>query len=559
MKKKSRKRIWIVGVLALVVAATFFILYQLQNGSSALAETSGTGEIVSAFIGDLSASATASGDVLARREASLALALSGTVAELDVEVGDTVQAGEQLLALETAELERAVESARQALTIQESNMATLLAPPAAADLAAAEASVASAQASRDDLLAGPSREEIVAAEADRRGAQADVASAMAQLNALLAGASQEEVYAAELELEQAQRAATQAAEQHSTILVMEPTAFVSQSRLDDMELAARASAVQANAALAAAQETLDQLLNRDPNAIASAQASLAMSAARQDASQAQLDLLLLDPSEAQVLAADASLAQAVANLDRLQQGPSASQIAIAEIGVEQARISLQRAENNLAKATLSAPFDGVITAVHVSQGEQANGILVEMVDSNSLEVVLDVDEVDIGEIAVGQPAVITLESWPDVEIAGQVVSIAPRDTSDNSAIISYRVYVSLGETELPILVGMTANADLMIAKQKDVLLLPNVAINVDRQAGTYNVNRVTLDAAGNQVIEEVDVTIGLRDGQHTQITSSLQDGDQVMVGNVIPELRFGPGSGGGQSDVGHGMPFGGGN
>ena len=556
MKKKSNKWIRIVGVLALVVAATFFGLNQLRNGSSALAETDGTGEIVSAFIGDLSASATASGDVLARREASLALALSGTVAELDFEVGDTVQAGEQLLALETAELERAVESARQALTIQESNMATLLAPPAAADLAAAEASVASAQASRDGLLAGPSQEEIVAAEADRRGAQADVASAMAQLNALLAGASQEEVYAAELELEQAQRAATQAAEQHSTILVMEPTRFIGQSRLDDIELAARASAVQANAALAAAQETLDQLLNRDPNAIASAQASLAMSVARQDASQAQLDLLLLDPSEAQVLAADASLAQAVANLDRLQQGPSGSQIAIAEIGVEQARIGLQRAEYNLAKATLRAPFDGVITAVHVSQGEQANGILVEMVDSNSLEVVLNVDEVDIGEITVGQPAVITLESWPDVEIAGQVVSIAPRDTSDNSAIISYRVYVSLGETELPILVGMTANADLMIAKQKEVLLLPNVAINVDRQAGTYNVNRVTLDAAGNQVIEEVEVTIGLRDGQHTQITSSLQDGDQVMVGNVIPGLRFGPGSGGGPSDGGHAMPFG---
>ncbi|NOR84276.1 MAG: hypothetical protein GQ526_12370, partial [Ardenticatenales bacterium] len=61
MKKISRKRIWIVGVLALVVAATFFGLNQLQNGSSALAETDGTGEIVSAFIGDLSASATASG------------------------------------------------------------------------------------------------------------------------------------------------------------------------------------------------------------------------------------------------------------------------------------------------------------------------------------------------------------------------------------------------------------------------------------------------------------------------------------------------------------------
>ena len=559
MKKKSRKWIWIVAVLALVVAAAFFGLNLIQNGAAALAETAGTGEIVTAFIGDLSASATASGELFAQREASLSLSLSGTVAELDVEVGDTVQAGEPLLALEAFELERAAESARQALIIQESNLATLLAPPAAADLAAAEASVASAQANLDDLLDGPSQDEIAAAEADLRGAQADVASAMAQLNALWASPSQEEIYAAQLVLDRSQGAATQAAERHSTILVMEPTRFIGQDRLDDMELSARAGAVQANAALAAAQETLDQLLHGDPNAIASAQASLAMAEARQDASQAQLDLLLLGSSEAQVLAAEASLAQALANLDMLQQGPSESQIAITEIGVEQARINLQRTENNLAKATLLAPFDGVITAVHVSQGEQANGILVEMVDSNSLEVVLDVDEVDIGEIAVGQPAVITLESWPDAEIAGQVVSIAPRDTSSNSAIISYRVYVSLDETELPILVGMTANADLMIAKQKEVLLLPNVAINVDRQSGTYNVNRVTLDAAGNQVIEEVEVTIGLRDGQHTQITSGLQDGDQVMVGNVIPEMRFGPGSGGGPPNGGNGMPFGRGN
>jgi HlyD family secretion protein len=553
MKKRSRKWIWITVALLAIASAAFLGLSRFRNRAEALSETAGTGEIVRAFLGDLSASATASGEVLAQREASLALVLSGTVADMDVELGDTVRAGDRLLALETAELERAVASAQQALTIQASNLAALLAPPSAADLAAAEAAVASAQANLEDLLDGPSQDEITAAEADVRSAQADVASALAQLNALWATASQDEIYAAELVLEQAQRSATQAAERHSTILVMEPSRFIGQDRIEDMELSARAAALQANAALAAAQETLDLLLYGDPNAIASAQASLAMAEARRDASQAQFDLLLIDPSKARVLAAEASLAQALANLDRLQRGPSDSQITAAEIAVKQARINLERAENTLTKAVLMAPFDGVITAVHVSQGEQANGVLVEIVDPDSVEVALDVDEVDVGEIAVGQKAVVTLETWPDQEIAGQVVSIATRNTSSNSAIISYHVYISLGETELPILVGMTANADLMTTRKKDVLLLPNVAINVDRQSGSYNVNRVTFDDAGNQVIEEVEVTIGLRDGQHTQITSGLEEGDQVMVGNGIPELRFGPGNGSGPPSGGRGI------
>ena len=555
MKKRRGKWIWIAGALALVVAAAFFGLSWMQNTRVAQMEAAGTGEIVSAFIGDLSASATASGQVLAQRDASLALAIPGTVAEVYVEIGDRVLSGEPLLVLETAELERAVESAQQALIVQETNLATLLAPPSAADLLAMEAAVASAQANLDDLLDGPSQDEIIAAEASLRSVQASVTSAAARLNALVAGASEEEIRAAEIELDLAQIAATRAAERHSAILVTEPEGRLSEDRLAEMEFSARAAAVQANAALAAAQDALDQLLNGDPNTIASAQASLALATAQQDASQAQFDLVLLGASEAQVAAAEANLAQAKANLDGLQSGPSESQIAAGEIGVEQSRINLQRAENNLAKATLVAPFDGVITAVPISQGEQANGPLIEMVDMNSLEVVLEVDEVDIGEIAVGQPAVITLESWSEVEIEGEVVSIAPRDTGGNSALVSYQVYVSLGETELPVLVGMTANADLVTTRQKDVLLLPNVAINIDRATGTYSVNRVGTDAAGNQTIEEVEVIVGLRDGDHTQITSGLQAGDQVLVGNAIPVQQFGPGSGDGG---GRGMMFGGG-
>ncbi|HEX6387125.1 MAG TPA: efflux RND transporter periplasmic adaptor subunit [Anaerolineae bacterium] len=546
--KRSKKWWWLAGGLLLVAVAVLVV--GLIRGRTRLQSPLQTGEIVSAFVGDLAANATASGRVVARRNVQLALLTSGTVAEVYVAAGDQVEAGAPLLKLETAELERAVESARQNLTVQEANLAALLAPAATAELANAEAAVISAQASLDDLLAGPSAEEVTAAEADVRVANADVAAAQARLNALTATASPEEIRAAEIELELAQQAATQAAEQHSTVLVTEPNNFLSAERLAEMEFAARTAAVRANADLAAAQEALDQLLNGDPDATAAARAGLAVALAQRDAAQARLDMLLQGPSAAEIAQAEAQLAQAKASLDQLRRGPSETQIAVAEIQVEQARIALQRAENNLTRATLTVPFAGAVTAVHVSEGEMANGTLVEMVDGNDLEVVLDVDEVDVGAVAVGQTALVTLESWPDESIESRITSIAPRATSNNSAIVSFEVYLALDEIDLPIRVGMTANASLVTATRQDVLLVPNEAIMVDRNSGTYSVNKVQVDAEGNQTIEEVPITIGLRDDKFTQIISGLQAGDRLMVGAAgAPRLRFGPGNGSG--------PFGG--
>ena len=142
---------------------------------------------------------------------------------------------------------------------------------------------------------------------------------------------------------------------------------------------------------------------------------------------------------------------------------------------------------------------------------------------------------------IGQPADITLETWPDDVLGGEVASIAPQAMNNNSALVVYEVFLSLEDTNLPVLVGMTANAELNTAEQKDVLLAPNNAINIDRGSGTYTVNLVTVDDQGNQQFEEVEVTVGLNDGAFTQITSGLEEGDQLLVGNTLPV--FSPGEG----------------
>lgn len=542
--KTSSGRRWLIGCgLAIALAALFVGLWlpRLLNPTSTVTPTGV--EIVTAFVGDLAAGATASGQVVAQRAAQLSAPLAGTVTEVYVQVGDTVQAGDRLLAVDSAELARAVASAQQSVTIQSSNLTSLLAPPAPADVAAAEAAVASGRATLTGLQAGPDAAALAAAEANVRSAAADVAAAAARLNSLTAAADPGTVQAAQIELELAQTVARQAAEQHSSILVTEPNQFLSAERLADLELSARAAAVQANARLAAAQDALSQLQQGDPNAIAAARASLNAATANREAAQARLTTVQAGPSAAQIAAAQATLTQAEANLAKLQRGPSTTQRAAAEVALEQARIAWQRAANNLARATLTAPFDGLILAVNASPGEEAAGIVIEMVDNSSLEVRLSVDEIDLANLTVGQPATVTLEAWPNNPLSATVATIAPQATLGPSALVTFDVYLALTDSEQPIMLGMTASAALVTAESRDVLLVPNAAINADRAAGVYSVNLVQRAEDGTLSYTSVPVVIGLRDDNNSEIKSGLQAGDELLVGDLNATAGFGPGQG----------------
>ena len=536
---QQRKKWIIAGAAVLVVALAFLVAGPLLFMTNATATTSGEIERVEVFVGDLSSEATASGELTARQRAALAPLTTGTVDEVLVAVGDEVGAGDPLLRLDTAGPTRDVATARQALVAQEASLEALLAPPTAADLAAAEAAVASAQAQLDDLLDGPSETEVAAAEAQLRAAQADLSAASARLDTVQSGASDEALRAAQLELEIARREATTAAERHSTILVTEPNAFLTAETLAEMELNARAAAQQANATLAAAQQAYDDLVNGNPGSVSAARAGVASAAAQRDAAQAQLDLLNQGPTAATVAAARATLAQAQVRLEQLQNGPTEAQRVAAEVAVESAEINLARAERLLAEATLVAPFDGVITAVNARPGEPASGILVEMADLSSLQVALEVDEVDIAQIRVGQTAELTPATFPDETVPATVAAIAP-EASANSDLVTYRVTLDVGETALPLRVGMTTDARLLAEQLTGVLLLPNRAIQADRSTGTYSVNLVTTAADGAETIESVPVTIGLRDNRYTQITGGLAEGDVVQIGNDLPVASFGP-------------------
>ncbi len=517
MKKK-----WVITLTAVVIIVA--ILFAASRAAQRAAQTQAPapGDTVAAFIGDLSARATAAGEVRPLQAATLSAATPARVQQINVRAGDSVQAGDVLMQLDTTMLALNVTIAEQNLYLKEVSLAALQEPANTLDILAAEAAVASAQANLDDLLAGPSAEEMAIYQAAVRQSEASLASASANLATVQGTIKESQIEAAQAALAaaQLQQQAAQEANQET------PNEQTHQAML------------QANEAVANAQAQLDTLL-AGPD-VGAAQGNVTAAAARLQGAEANFSVQTGGAKAAQIASAQAQLAQAEASLADLLAGPTAEEMAVATAEVEQARLSLADAQDALAKGTITAPFAGVVTAVVVSEGEFATGPVIEMVDPASLEVVLEVDEVDVGSLQVGQPATLTLETWPDVEIPGEIVTIATSaSTQPGSSLVIYQVYLSLGHTDLPVRVGMTANANLITAEKKDVLLVPNQAINVDRSSGTYSVNLVVGEGT-----ETTPVTIGLRDSSYTQILSGLNEGDELLITNSTPVGNFfGPGSG----------------
>jgi len=572
-KKNKNKRIVWVAISAIAIAAIVLGGGWLVRQRVRADEDLDPGQIVTAFVGTLSAEASASGQLLPQQEAKLAFSTTGRVEQVLVDVGDQVQAGDVLIRLESDALERAVRTAEQNLAIQQANLAALLDGASQEELDAAQAAVQSAQTQLDDLLAGPSDQDLAAA-------QAAVVSAQAQLDDLLAGPSEQDLQRARAALASALAAEQVEAKRYAAL---DAQLVVARQQLDlaavnlenskyfydalandwqhkeyadfspeadvykDAQTAYQIALARYNLNVAGINDSTYRSAQAQ---VAQAKASLAaltedktveIAGARQQLAQARASLVTLtEDKTTQIASARQQLAQAEANLVNLLEGASEEKIAIAQAQVEQARIALANAEARLADTALVAPFDGAVTAVNVEVGEWATGQVVELVDTSSLEVVLDVDEIDIGSIAVGQEAIVTLETWPDQDLSGKVVSIAPSGNT-TAEIVTYQVHITLNAGDLPVRTGMTANADLITAEQEDVLLVANRAISVDRDIGQYYVHRVQ-----GETVTKVPISVGTRDRNYTQVTSGLEQGDKLVIGyDEQNGLPFGPGQGGG--------------
>ncbi|MFQ5614403.1 MAG: efflux RND transporter periplasmic adaptor subunit [Anaerolineae bacterium] len=302
---------------------------------------------------------------------------------------------------------------------------------------------------------------------------------------------------------------------------------------------------QAEIALAQAQAAYDQIAYADAIGASPQAAQLQQATFEYEAALANFNITTKPADEADIKAAQAQVAQAKATLAQLQQGPSEADLAVARTAIDAAQVQLAQAELNLARATLYAPFDGTITLENLEVGLPPATPAITLSDLSGFQLKVDIDEIDIGLIALNQPALVTLDSLPGEEFAGVVSDIAPTpDPNAGGGIVAYEVTIRLDDQDPRLRPGQTANADIQVERLEDIVVAPNRAIQVDREQGLFFAEK--LDDEDN--IVRIEVELGQRNDQISQVLDGLEEGDRLVIRELsrraaLRQAIGGPGEG----------------
>lgn len=228
--------------------------------------------------------------------------------------------------------------------------------------------------------------------------------------------------------------------------------------------------------------------------------------------------------------AEARLEDARREYERLLKGPDSEEVAAAR-----ARVAAAEATLNLAK--IIAPFDGALTQANPVVGDQvAPGTAAfRMDDLSSLLVDVQVSEVDINNVAVGQRSSLSFDAVLNAEYNGKVVEVGQAGDAVGG-VVSFTVTVELTDADERVKPGMTAAVNIIVEEVKDTLLIPNRAVRL---------------VDGNRVVyilkDEMPVPVKITLGASSDTTSVLVDGD-LKEGDLIilnpPSANGGPFGGG---------------
>ncbi len=300
-------------------------------------------------------------------------------------------------------------------------------------------------------------------------AVAGLKSAQAQLDRLLADVDAEDLAAA--------RAAAHAAATAYQELTAGPSA-------EDLRIA-EATLRQSEAAVRRAQSAYNQVSWRNDIGALPQSENLHVATLAHEAAQAQYEKIVGGAPADAIAAAHAQLVQARTQVTNLQKGVDVEQITAAEAMVEQAEATLYLAAVQLAKTTVRAPMDGILLRKSVVPGAiAAPGSPLLTLMSETMNVTIAVEEFQLARLAVGQPATIAVNAYPDHSFTGEIVRIAPQlDPATRTVAVTIR---PVGEGVEQLRPGMFATVELRADTSDD----GPVATATDKQTSALVVQQV---------------------------------------------------------------------
>jgi HlyD family secretion protein len=569
-----------IKMIILLLATVLVVSFALTTYAKDKTSNDDATQFISVTRGDITEKISASGTVNAptRVKLNFAPGSSGKLTLMDVEVGDAVKAGDVLAALDNRTVQTQLANAQANLdsalaklnqtkqgattetaTLQQSNV-----EKARVALEGAKTAYANQLAIYNDRTQAyqsvtNAENQVVQAQIQLRSAQAGLDSAEARLDAARMGASNESLELARANVQASESQYDMAYKKYNTAqesLYQAQNLNLQPVNINELQIAvdlATSSLDQARIASANAKKQLADLqAGPSSSSIIQAEAAVKQAKAAVDqaensysASQNNLDLARtvyndrnqataqLDQVKNQMEQSQANYNSTVAQMNQALAPAARESIQMAEATVAQARIQVQQQQIALDNLVLRAPMDGVITQVNGKQGELVSASLpvVEINDSNTniMHVMAEVSQNDIVKLRSGEPAEFTTTALLDQTFTGQVLVVYPEATTQNG-ITKYNVLLSVANSNRSLKSGLTVNVAIEVGSQSNVLYVPIQALRqLSGSDGVYIADTSQKNKSG---LRFQPVTIGLFGGDIVEITSGLQEGDQVAVSNI---------------------------
>jgi HlyD family secretion protein len=306
-----------------------------------------------------------------------------------------------------------------------------------------------------------------------------------------------------------------------------------------------------------------------------AHAAVRVAEANRAQSKARLDQAQRDWMRAQKLGESKALSQADYDAARSAYDQAEASLALAEaqIGQSKAQIAIaeaavQRARRNLFYCTIKSPVNGVIIDRRVEIGQtvvsslNAPSLFLIARDLSRMQVLVQVNEADIGHVQPGSPVTFTVEAFPGETFTGEVRKVRLNATMTQN-VVTYTVEIVTDNASLKLLPYLTANVRFVIDRKDGVLAVPNAALRwapaseaaaaapatrggaaPDASSGAARRGNTAAETSrrpgprvfvlrDNQPVA-ISVRSGLSDGTVTEVAADeLKEGDQIIVGEAV--------------------------
>lgn len=225
-------------------------------------------------------------------------------------------------------------------------------------------------------------------------------------------------------------------------------------------------------------------------------------------------------------------------------------VSAARAQVTQTEAALQVAETNLHYTKIVSPVDGIVVSRSVDVGQtvaasfQTPTLFSIAQDLTKMQIDANVDESDIGNIAVGQDVEFIVDAYPDITFKGRVWQVRNAPITVQN-VVTYDAVIEVDNPALKLKPGMTANVSIIVAVKKDVLRIPNAALRVkpsEKVAQTPEKKGPGVWISEKGQLKRVSVSLGISDGSYTEVVSGeLAEGHEVVTESLDKSNAAAPG------------------